>query len=86
MEVVVDPTDREQPGVVLDKDGKPVAGAEVSWPGGQSLTRTVADSEGRFRLKGLPHSTKVRLMANRDKRYGYADSSNETASIEIRLH
>jgi hypothetical protein len=55
-EVVLHPIEptRTVEGRVVDRDGRPIAGAEVSQSGdGPRRTRTVADAEGRFRLPGL---------------------------------
>jgi RNA polymerase sigma factor (sigma-70 family) len=57
VEIPLDPP-RAMAGIVLDAEGRPVAGARVGWLGmlaGSRLEReTTSDAEGRYRLEELP--------------------------------
>lgn len=53
-DLVVTPFHAMLEGRVLDARGKPAARATVLWPLGASHRQTTTDSQGRFRLDGLP--------------------------------
>ncbi len=83
IELTMERADRVQKGTVVDEDGKPVAGATVSWAAKREVN-TVSGTDGSFTLTGLP-SSKVTLYASLDDLRGSAEASKDTPDVTIKL-
>ena len=83
IELVMEPTNRTQVGKVIDEEGKPVAGAQVTAYLGYDITATT-DADGKFTLKGLP-GAKITLSARKDDLRGLANASQKTGNVVITL-
>lgn len=71
-------------GLVVDRDGKPVAGAKVFQSGdGPNRTETTTDDAGRFRLNGVYAAPALVFASGEGFRFGGAVTKD--ASVEIRL-
>jgi hypothetical protein len=77
---------RVQKGKVIDENGKPVAGAEVSVeaPGTRTLASTETDATGHFTLRGLPDSA-VNLSASKNNHYASMVVSKFTGAVVLQI-
>jgi len=70
-DIVLVPLGSELVGRVVDAEGQPVAGATVMSPDGDPDVQVSTDSDGRFRMEGLPPG-EVTVVAVQGKRMGDA--------------
>lgn len=72
-------------GIVVDTDGKPVAGVEIYCYGeGQPGSRAVTAPDGKFRLDGV-FKGQVTLSAGGYRLYGYADAESGATDVKVVL-